>query len=247
MLSHIFHKTLDDQQAHDKADDAAHHQNTDLGTGGTDAGQQELQTLDGGSAQHGGDGHKEGEFRTGTSAHADHNSAQDGAAAAGRAGDQAEALEQADHQGSLHGDVVDILHHPKMPARILPLHQNEGDAVDDEHDAHHDAVVQMGIHPVVKQHTHHAGGNDGGDDFEPQVPGLLLFGGRLAGSEGVQLMEKQHDDSHNGTQLDDHVKHGLEFFRNIQIDELIQQNQMTRGRNGQPLGDALHNAEENGF
>ena len=48
----------------------------------------------------------------------------------------------------------------------------------------------MLIHPVIKQHTHHAGGDDGGDNLEPQIPGLLLCAGGLAGGKGVQLMEK---------------------------------------------------------
>ena len=43
----------------------------DLGGGDTDAGEDELQELDGGGTQHGGNGHEEGEFRTGGSAHAD--------------------------------------------------------------------------------------------------------------------------------------------------------------------------------
>ena len=60
-------------------------------------------------------------------------------------------------------------------------------------------------------------------------------------------MEKQHDDGDDGAQLDHHIEHGLKCFGHIQGHEFIQQNQMARGRNGQPFGDALHDAEEDGF
>ena len=60
-------------------------------------------------------------------------------------------------------------------------------------------------------------------------------------------MEKQHNDSQNGSQLNHHIEHTAKFVGHIQVDKFIQQNQVSGGGNGQPLGDALHNAEENGF
>ena len=60
-------------------------------------------------------------------------------------------------------------------------------------------------------------------------------------------MEKQHNDGQNSAQLNHHIEHLLELLGNLQIDKFVQQNQMARGGNGQPFGDALHNAEENGL
>ena len=105
----------------------------------------------------------------------------------------------------------------------------------------------MGIHPVVQQHAHHAGGNDGRHHLEPELPGLFFLLGILLGREGIQLVEKQHNDRQNGAQLDDHLKHALEFIGNLQCHKFIEQNQMSRGGNRQPLGDALHDAEQYGF
>ena len=82
-----------------------------------------------------------------------------------------------------------------LSALIFPFHQNESNTVNDQRNGNHDAVVQMCIHPVVQQHTHHTGGNNGGNDLEPQNPGLLpFFLGLGSEREGIQLMEKQHDD-----------------------------------------------------
>ena len=105
----------------------------------------------------------------------------------------------------------------------------------------------MVIHPVVKQHTHHAGGDDGHNDLGPQAPGALFLLGSLVPGEGIQLVEEQHHNGQNGTQLDDHIEHGLEFGGNVQGHKFVQQNQVPRRGNGQPLRNALHNAEENGF
>ena len=134
------------------------------------------------------------------------------------------------------------------PTVLIPgLYYNKSNAVDDQRNGNHDAVVQMGIHPVVKEHAHNARGNDGHNHLEPQLPGLpfLLVG--LAWGEGIQLMEEQDDHRQNRTQLNHHVKHILEFLGHIQGDELVQKDQVAGGGNGQPLRHALHDAEQNRF
>ena len=76
--------------------------------GGADAGEDEFQTLDGTGTQHGGDGHEEAELRTGAPAHTNEDGAKDSRAGTGGAGDQAQALEQTNHQSGLIINVVDI-------------------------------------------------------------------------------------------------------------------------------------------
>ena len=223
MPPHIFHQPPDDEQAHHKRHHAPHDQHADLCAGGGDAAEQKFQPLDGGRPQHGGDGHEEGEFRAGAASHADEDRTQNGGAGTGGAGDQAQALEAADEQGGLIVDGVHVLHRlSPHAAGVAPLHQNEGHAVDDQRDGDHGGVMEVGFHPVVKQHAHDARGDDGGDDLEPQLPCLLFLPLRLPGRERVELMEEQDDHGQNRPQLDDHVEHAPEFVGNVQGNEFVQ-------------------------
>ena len=223
MPPHIFHQSPDDQQAHQERHHAPHDQHADLCAGGGDAAEQKFQPLDGGRPQHGGDGHEEGEFRAGAASHADEDRTQNGGAGAGGAGDQAQALEAADEQGGLIVDGVHVLHRLSTHAvGVAPLHQNEGHAVDDQRDGDHGGVMEVGFHPVVKQHAHDARRDDGGDDLEPQLPCLLFLPLRLPGRERVELMEEQDDHGQNRPQLDDHVEHAPEFVGNVQGNEFVQ-------------------------
>ena len=76
---------------------------------------------------------------------------------------------------------------------------------------------------------------------------VALGGNALFGREGVQLVEKQQQHRKNSTQLDHHLEHLIKGCSHIQLDKLIQQNHMSCGGDGQPFGDALHNAEQNGL
>ena len=60
-------------------------------------------------------------------------------------------------------------------------------------------------------------------------------------------MEEQHYNRQNSAQLNHHVKHTLKRVGYVQSDKFVQQNQMSRGGNGQPLRHALHNAEQYGL
>ena len=82
--------------------------------------------------------------------------------------------------------------------------------------------MEVGFHPVVKQHAHDARRDDGGDDLEPQLPCLLFLPLRLPGRERVELMEEQDDHGQDRPQLDDHVEHAPEFVGNVQGNEFVQ-------------------------
>ena len=60
-------------------------------------------------------------------------------------------------------------------------------------------------------------------------------------------MEEDDDHRQDGAQLDDHIEHTLELIADLQGDELVQQDQMPCGGDGQPLGDALYDAEQDGL
>ena len=112
------------------------------------------------------------------------------------------------------------------------------------------AIVPSGLVGVLFDDwmdAHQTGGNDGHADLEPQAPGhhFLLF--ILILGKRIEFMEEQHDDCQDGTQLDHHIEHGLEFLAAAQENELVQQDDVTGRGDRQPFGDAFHNAEEDRF
>ncbi len=67
-------------------------------------------------------------------------------------------------------------------------------------------------------------------------------------AEGPEQIPEQHHHRKNGTQLDDHPEHGHEFlFAGVELYDLFHQDHVACGRDGQPLGDALHNAHQDRF
>ena len=75
---------------------------------------------------------------------------------------------------------------------------------------------------------------------------MTLIGG-LAQSERVQLAEERRNDDHNGTELDDHEERVVERARHVELDELIEQHHVARRGYGQPFGNALDDAEQDGL
>ena len=122
------------------------------------------------------------------------------------------------------------------------LHHQEQHTVEDEHGGHRDVVIEVRLHPVVQRadDQHRQGGRH---HLEPQAPDTGLGDHTaLPQAEGPQLAPEQHHHGQDGTQLDDHPEHGHELFAGVEFDDLLQQDHMARGRDGQPLGDALHDA-----
>lgn len=129
----------------------------------------------------------------------------------------------------------------------VALQEQECNAIQDQRHSHRNVIIQMGIQPIIQQHAQHASGNHRHNHMAPQVPGFPPLQPGLLGGEGVQLMEKQHNHRANGAQLNDHFKHGPKFIRHGQGNQLFQENQVARRADGQPLGNSLHNAVEDGF
>ena len=246
MLADVLHQAADDEQAHQEADDAAHKENHGLVAGHGGAGLDEFQGFQAAGPHHGGDGHEEGELRCRRTADPQKNCPQDGGTGPGGAGDQTQTLKAADEQGGL---VVDFAHllDDGLLVGVAPLHQNEGNAVGNEGDGHGDVMIKVCFHPVIQQNPQNAGGEDGHDDLGPQVPGGPLLGRGFFRAEWVQALEEQHNDRQDGPQLNDHLEHGVKFIADAELHELVQQNEVAGGGNGQPFGDALHDAKKNGF
>ena len=60
-------------------------------------------------------------------------------------------------------------------------------------------------------------------------------------------MEEQQQHSQNGAQLNDVAVHIHKLGGDIELDELVYQNEVSGGADGQPLGDALHHTQKEGF
>ena len=111
------------------------------------------------------DGQKEGELGRHRPGQPAQHAAQDGRTAAAGAGDQGQHLPPAHGQGAFVGDAAELGGFGRAgPA----LDQDKSDAVNDQHQRHHNAVVQVVVHPVVQQDAQHRGGQAGNDDLEPQ-------------------------------------------------------------------------------
>ena len=235
----VVHQEADGPHAHRKGHHAAHHQHGDLGAGHGSARQRELDHLEQRGTRHDRDGQIEGELRHAGAGQAQQQAAHDGGTGAGGAGDDGQALPHADEQGIPVGDLLQT-HHMGRGAAVL--HHQEQHTVQDEHGGHRDVIVEVRLHPVVQRaDDQHRQGS--GHHLEPQVPDTGLGDHTaLPQTKGPQLAPEQHHHSQNGTQLDDHPEHGHELLAGVEPDDLLQQDHMARGRDGQPLGDALHDA-----
>ena len=111
----------------------------------------------------------------------------------------------------------------------------------------------MFVHPVVQQKAQHGGRDAGGDNFKPQMDHRPAEMGGQAGvpaivpAEGPQLAEIEHHNRQNGAQLDHHPEHLHEIIAELEVQHLFRQNHVTGAGNGQPLGNALNDAVDNGF
>ena len=125
------------------------------------------------------------------------------------------------------------------------FHHQKHHAVKDQHDAHHQRGVEMGIHPIVQQKAQHGGGQAGHKDLAPQAEdGPLDISCRtgvfvVVPGKRPQLFPIQYHHSQNGAQLDHHTEHGKKFIAQVKLQKLFGQDHVSGAGNGQPLGDAL--------
>ena len=239
MAFDVIHQEADGNQADHKSNHTAHHENGHFGTGHGSAGEDEFDHLEQGGTGHDRDGEEERELGHAGTGEAQQQAAHDGGTGAGGAGDDGQHLPHAHEKGF---PVGDLLQTGDMGRGAAVFHQNKEHAVQDQHGGHGDVIVEAGLHPVV-QRADDQHGQGGNDDFEPQLPDLG-FGDHPAMLEakGPQFMPEQHHHGQDGPQLDDHPEHGQELFAGVELDDLLHKDHMARGRDGQPLGNALHNA-----
>ena len=122
------------------------------------------------------------------------------------------------------------------------LHIEEPKAIDDQSSGHHPGGHEVLIHPVVQGQAHHRRGDAGQHHLAPQVPSVPLLADRLAGRKWIEPMEKQQQYRQNSAQLNYIAVHIHKFCGDVELDELIHQNEVSRRADGQPLRNALHHA-----
>ena len=253
MLLDVAHQEADGQQADHKGHHHAGEHHADLQAGEGVARQQVLDQLQAAGARHDRNGQVEGELGSHGAAQAQQQAAHDGGAAAAGARNQAQHLPNAHHQGVLPGQLVHVGHR----GAAAVVHHQEQHAVQDQRGGHHGGVVQMLIQPVVQRQADDGRGHAGDEDQPPKPPDVqpqpgnqLLaqvraLGGRLVGlAEGPQFVKVQHHHGQNGTQLDDYPEHTHKCIAQLELNDLLQQDHVAGAGDGQPFGDALHDAHE---
>ena len=220
----------------------------------------EAQRLDGARARHRGNGHEEGKFGGGRAGEPQHHRTKNGRARARGAGNERERLKRADAQG---GRQRDVLHLLNARSGVLSefFNQNKGNAVDDQGDGDDDGIVQPAVHILarlrfqyfVQHQTNEGGGNARNEHPAPQPPACFAFVFARTAGKGPQLAPEQHDDGKDGAKLNDHLEHLVKFVHKDGVrgetegQKILQQNQMPRRADGQPFGNALDDAVDDGL
>ena len=130
-------------------------------------------------------------------------------------------------------------------ALIAVFHRDKGNAERNQSQRNRPRIIEMLVYPIVQSQTDDRRRHAGQHDFAPQRHGI----GLQAQTTGKRpkLVEIQHHHRHNRPQLDHDQKHLPKLGRHVQRHKLVQQNHMPCRTDGQPLGNALHNAEQRGL
>ena len=132
-------------------------------------------------------------------------------------------------------------------ATIASLEHDEHDAVQNEHGRDGDLVIEMLVHEIVERKTEHSCRQASNDDHAPKAPRAATLVDRFARREGVELMEVQNDNGHDGANLDDDQEQRKERIGNLQFHELVNKNHVARRGNRQPFSNTLDQTNEQCF
>ena len=206
----------------------------------------ELDHLQGTRAEHDGDGQEEGELRGYRAARAEQQAAEDRRAGAARARHEREDLEDADDQGRLVVEATKV-RDDRAAVLVVVLNDDEHDAVENQRRRDDRRRHEVLLHVLIEEQADDCGRDAGHDDLHPKLHRVVLLLTRLPRRERIELLKAQHDDGHDGAELDDDEEHVHERLADIELDELIDKNHMARTRYWQPLRKTLHNAEDDGL
>ena len=130
---------------------------------------------------------------------------------------------------------------------VVVLDDDEHDAVENQRRRNDRRRHEVLFHVLVEEQADDCRRDACHDDLHPELHRITLLLARLPRRERVELLETQHDDGHDGAELDDDEEHVHERLADIELDELIDKNHMARTRYRQPLRKTLHDAENDGL
>ncbi len=207
--------------------------------------------------RHNRNGQNEGEVRCRRPGHTDHQCPQNrGAGPGGSRENSGDQLEHTDEERLPVGDII----HGQGSRRRLPVmifDEQESDTHQNQHHGYTDPVIEMGVDPVIQGQTDYRCRNARHNRFCPQPEHLpvqnphgSLLRIMLAAPAPVQrpdVMPVQQHHGQNRPQLNHHQEHIPEFLLHIHCHELVQQDHVAGAAHRKPLGDSLHDAEQDRF
>ena len=102
----------------------------------------------------------------------------------------------------------------------------------------------MFLHEFIQHETDDSCWQRSHDDFLPKFDSLPFLLARLRSRKGIEFLEIEHDDGHDGAELNNHEEHVHELLGYLQLDELIYQDHVSGARDRQPLRQSLNHAEQ---
>ena len=125
--------------------------------------------------------------------------------------------------------------------------------VQDQHHRNRRIIIKMFIQPVIERQSDNDRGNAGHQDLEPhgelpsvQIPvyPLLL---PVCPLKRPELSEIQKNDSEDRAELDDNEEHVPVVLRDIELQELLDQDHVAGRTDREPLRDAFNDAQYDDF
>jgi len=193
-----------------------------------------------GGGEQGGDGEEEGEFGGGAPIQAEEQTADDGGTGAGGPGDQRQGLGTADLQGVLPSHVVDPVDPHWVPAPLGPQDQH---SADDEGGGHHDGIEHVGLDRLGEQEPQQRRRQEGQDQIDGKAPGTPVRG--QPGDHLTDLGPVLPHHGEDGRQLDGDLEYLAALV--VEVEQIAGHDQVAGAGDGEELGQALDDAEDQGF
>ena len=206
----------------------------------------ELDHLQEARAEHDGNREEECEFRRHIARRAEEDAAQDRRARARSTRHERQHLKQTDDERRLVVEPLDLAH-ARRAALVVAFDDEEHDAVEDQGRRYDRRRHEVLLHELVEQESDDRRRHAGENDFVPEPPCITLLPARLPARKRIELLEVQHDDGKDGTELYDDEEHVHKGLRYVKLDELIDEDHMPRAADRQPLCQTFDNAQNHRF
>ena len=246
VLPDVAHQEVDAVYAHDIGDDHTEDQIEELRAG---EGEAELDELQEARTEHDRYRQEEGKLCSRCTCDADQHRAEDRRARTGGTRNQCEALEETDIDRGAHIQILQTID-VKIDRFVPLLDQNEEHAIQDQHQRHDEAVIEVLIQEVIEEDTDDGRRDAGDDDLDPEIDAGWHEADasiRATTRKRPELTEEGGDDCEDRAQLDHDLEDLIVLIRLVQPDQLIDENHVSCTGDRKPLGEALHESEYDNF